>query len=250
MPCLFDRIETLFSLRPAFRDRHGDQRETAMCRGLMCGPGWFDLIDVLASEITRHAEATGLDVVAVQVKEKFGELRCYLNGGDEYVNGLTWIAASMSKTICEECGAPGWMSESESGWIKVRCAEHGGRPQQGERRPMVASFVLGPKGLRAKDDADLFVTKRPPPTPVFRLPEIRTECWKPLAEQLEQSLDLDVRRNGMPMAVIDEVIESESLSFRWHGGDDDGRARAFFRMIEAYSLRIDHETGRLVEVPS
>lgn len=35
-----------------FRDRHGDVSKTAMCWGISCGDGWYDLIDSLCAEIT------------------------------------------------------------------------------------------------------------------------------------------------------------------------------------------------------
>lgn len=55
---------------------------------------------------------------------------------------------------------------------------------------------------------------------------------------LQDTLENDIRRNAMPMIFIDEVIGTETLAFRWHGGDDKGRARAFFRLVEAYSARV------------
>ncbi len=46
-------------------------------------------------------------VVAKQIKEKFGTLRFYYDGGDDYIRGLESMAASMTTRICEECGSPG-----------------------------------------------------------------------------------------------------------------------------------------------
>lgn len=64
-------------------------------------------------------------VVATQVKEKFGTLRFYYSGGDDYVFGLVAMAEAMSASTCEECGDPG--TETTGGWIKVRCQKHQGR---------------------------------------------------------------------------------------------------------------------------
>lgn len=61
-------------------------------------------------------------VVAVQVKEKFGTLRFYYDGGDEYVRALVSMAESMSSCMCEECGAPG--TTGGTGWIKTLCETH------------------------------------------------------------------------------------------------------------------------------
>jgi len=59
-----------------------------------------------------------------QVKEKFGTLRFYYSGGDEYISGLVSMAESMSGVTCEECGKPG--TSTRGGWIKTACKEHGG----------------------------------------------------------------------------------------------------------------------------
>ena len=60
-----------------------------------------------------------------QVKEKFGTLRFYYSGGDDYIRGLVSMAESMSGVTCEECGKPG--TQTPGGWIKTVCVEHGGQ---------------------------------------------------------------------------------------------------------------------------
>jgi len=60
-----------------------------------------------------------------QVKEKFGTLRFYYSGGDDYIRGLVSMAESMSGVTCEECGNPG--TQTPGGWIKTVCKEHGGQ---------------------------------------------------------------------------------------------------------------------------
>lgn len=57
-----------------------------------------------------------------QVKEKFGSLRFYYDGGDEYISGLVSMAESMSGITCEECGAPG--ESGGNGWISTLCETH------------------------------------------------------------------------------------------------------------------------------
>jgi hypothetical protein len=65
-----------------------------------------------------------------QVKEKFGTLRFYYSGGDDYISGLVSMAESMSGITCEECGKPG--TSTSGGWIKTVCVEHGGQDFEGE----------------------------------------------------------------------------------------------------------------------
>lgn len=61
-------------------------------------------------------------VVATQVKEKYGTLRFYYNGGDEYIDGVVAMAESMSARTCETCGAPGELRGL--GWVYTACDEH------------------------------------------------------------------------------------------------------------------------------
>ena len=61
-------------------------------------------------------------VTVTQVKEKFGTLRFYYSGGDEYIDGLVSMAESMSACTCEECGKPG--RTNNNGWLRTLCEEH------------------------------------------------------------------------------------------------------------------------------
>lgn len=61
-------------------------------------------------------------VVAVQVKEKFGTLRFYYSGGDDFVSGIEHMAESMTAVTCETCGAPG--KSRSGGWIQTLCDAH------------------------------------------------------------------------------------------------------------------------------
>ena len=61
-------------------------------------------------------------VTVNQVKEKFGTLRFYYSGGDEYIDGLVAMAESMSAATCEECGKPG--RTNSGGWLRTLCEEH------------------------------------------------------------------------------------------------------------------------------
>lgn len=61
-------------------------------------------------------------VVAVQVKEKFGTLRFYYDGGDDYVRGLVSMAEWASANICEMCGERGKIRGT--GWVYVACDKH------------------------------------------------------------------------------------------------------------------------------
>ena len=65
-----------------FQDRKKPMSMTAMCWGLECGFGWEKLLDRLCANLTAIRKASGIKLVASQVKEKYGTLRFYLTNED------------------------------------------------------------------------------------------------------------------------------------------------------------------------
>ena len=112
-------------------NRNKDMQETCMCWGFECGDGWFPILNQLMGNIQHHidwknrTEEVVAQVTLDQVKEKFGTLRFYYTGGDDYISGLVSMAESMSGITCETCGKPG--TSTGGGWIKTACLEHGGQ---------------------------------------------------------------------------------------------------------------------------
>jgi hypothetical protein len=129
-----------------FVNRNADMRTTAMCWGFECGDGWYNILDQLCGNIQSHIDwsiknnawdvekdsknirSIVPQVVAVQVKEKFGSLRFYYDGGDDYIRGLSVMAESMSMVTCETCGAPGTLRGK--GWMYTACDTHA---QEGDK---------------------------------------------------------------------------------------------------------------------
>jgi hypothetical protein len=74
-----------------------------------------ELIEDPIREIPEPVPQVTLD----QVKEKFGTLRFYYTGGDEYISGLVSMAESMSGVTCEECAKPA--KTHGPGWIRTIC---------------------------------------------------------------------------------------------------------------------------------
>lgn len=111
-----------------FADRYKPMTETAMCWGFDCGDGWYNIIDQLCQQIQEYLdwknqkEEVVPQVVASQVKEKFGTLRFYYDGGDDYIRGLTSMAEAMSGVTCETCGKPGSFRGKD--WYYTACDEH------------------------------------------------------------------------------------------------------------------------------
>jgi len=130
-----------------FVDRNKSEMESCMHWGLAVGNGWFSLLDNVCSNIQHHIDNPPYvfdadkdhyvpptrpvcpQVVALQVKEKFGGLRFYANGGDEYTRALIDDAEALSYDICEECGRmDNDVGRNRKGWIQTTCREHARNP--------------------------------------------------------------------------------------------------------------------------
>ncbi len=97
--------------------------------GVAVGDGWLPIIQVLCSHIQTHIdwrnktkEGSVTQVVVEQIKEKFGGLRFYYQGGDDYIDGLVSMAESWALRTCETCGNLG--SRRSGGWVRTLCDEH------------------------------------------------------------------------------------------------------------------------------
>ena len=104
-----------------FSDARADPK-SCMSYGFECQDGWLTLIDSLCAKIQKHCDETGCEqVVARQVKEKFGGLRFYHSGGDDSVMRMIDEAEQESFRVCEMCGAAGSTKPSKRGWIRTMC---------------------------------------------------------------------------------------------------------------------------------
>jgi hypothetical protein len=117
-----------------------------MAFGIECNIGWYDIISSVCYRITQHEknkkyhterkqkedlsyESDYCSVAFDQIKEKYGGLRIYHSGGDEYVCGVISMAEEMSYKTCERCGCPG--SPNKQGWIMTLCDKCRGDLVQG-----------------------------------------------------------------------------------------------------------------------
>ena len=67
-----------------------------------CGEGWKGIVTDLCERLETLARP---QLKIAQIKEKFGDLRVYVEGGDEAAHALIRKAEACSSTICEWCGA-------------------------------------------------------------------------------------------------------------------------------------------------
>jgi hypothetical protein len=106
-------------------NRNLPMTETCMCWGFDCGDGWYNILNQLMGNIQHHIDWKNRNgevvpqVTLDQVKEKFGTLRFYYTGGDEYIHGMVAMAEAMSGVTCEGCGNVG--ERKGGGWIHTYC---------------------------------------------------------------------------------------------------------------------------------
>lgn len=92
-----------------FSDCGKSPQETCMAWGCEHSDGWFHIIRGLCLCIDRHVKRKNIDFKFAQIKEKFGTLRVYSYGADDYIHGVVRMAEEMSAVTCEVTGLPGQM---------------------------------------------------------------------------------------------------------------------------------------------
>jgi len=102
---------------------------------------WQDVVEIRESLLAEGEELTGrygwvVDYFeenptdplegfkVVQVKEKFGDLRFYVEGGEGTFDGVIALAEMVSARTCIQCGAPARSMLLPSGWPRTLCPEH------------------------------------------------------------------------------------------------------------------------------
>ena len=113
--------KNLFQKYPKiFTQRNLPSSESGMCYGIQCPDEWYDIIDTLCNCISQHIKYKELEsdkqvdrwsgslqpvnierlkCEAKQVKSKFGQLRFYVTGADDYIRGAIAVAEMLSIKI-------------------------------------------------------------------------------------------------------------------------------------------------------
>lgn len=96
--------------------------QNLMAFGIECGDGWYNILDKLFAKLNKYK-----DIELMQVKEKFGGLRIYINGVNtkysDKVYDLIDKAEAKSFKTCEMCGKPG-KNQTINNWVYTVCKDH------------------------------------------------------------------------------------------------------------------------------
>jgi hypothetical protein len=103
-----------------------DRIDTAYGAIIQCEEGWWPIIKELDDALAKldpHYEVQ-------QIKEKFGGLRYYCSLSEDVSDDVARAFYDLIETAekkaahtCENCGKPGFMTSSNSGWLKTLCPE-------------------------------------------------------------------------------------------------------------------------------
>jgi hypothetical protein len=102
---------------------------------LECDDGWYEILSRLFYIVHNHLDYKkrlnqSLEYFEwSQIKEKFGGLRAYCHGADEYIRGAIDMAESVSCITCEMTGEKGKIRYKKLGengkpitaWVKTLC---------------------------------------------------------------------------------------------------------------------------------
>lgn len=116
-------VDALLSERHPRIFLHDARGPTSGAWGFECLNGWFNIIDTLAFGLQAETDEHGApQVIATQVKEKYGTLRFYVATSNATQNALIHMAERLSATTCDVCGGPGMLRTT--GWYATRCDAH------------------------------------------------------------------------------------------------------------------------------
>jgi len=100
-------------------------------------PGWASIYTTLIADL----EKLRGEIEVQQAKEKFGELRVYVDKGSDKIYRLIDAATKQSRSTCEVCGAPGVLRDLK-GYFTTRCDEHAEGHAESTAKPIAASIRI------------------------------------------------------------------------------------------------------------
>ena len=119
---LLERFPKLFRPDP-------ELKQNLMAFGFECGNGWNSILWKLCLDLSfmlkkmkgRKPDPEYSDFQVMQVKEKLGTLRFYVNWATDQMYDRIRQAEEESARTCEVCGLPGKLRDD--GWLQTLCDE-------------------------------------------------------------------------------------------------------------------------------
>jgi hypothetical protein len=126
-------IELVKKYPKILRDYKGDPMQTCMAWGMEFDDGWGKLIDECLHKLQYFCDLSSKDgepvqVIATQMKEKFGTLSFYFTGEGgkredwDIIDDIISQTERRSAQVCEVSGEHGYLCRM-GGWYKTLCYE-------------------------------------------------------------------------------------------------------------------------------
>lgn len=119
-----------------FQDATKDMMQSCMCWGICTPNSWYEIIDNMCERLQWDTDNNNYpQVVADQVKEKFGTLRFYyhldiikklseerLSHNEGHIEGVVAVCEDLTNGICADCGSNKNVT-STRGWVRYLCED-------------------------------------------------------------------------------------------------------------------------------
>lgn len=109
-------LESIGGLENGWRKDNGPIVDSSF---FSIGKGWYPIVKKLIEDLIE----LGWDKQIIQVKEKFGGLRFYINDGSIEIYDRISEAEKSSYETCEICGEQGKV-RTDIGWLSNLCEKH------------------------------------------------------------------------------------------------------------------------------
>lgn len=124
-----------------FYTRDDPNHKLTLMWGIECEDGWYELIDTLCKELLKDSriklencktteeyqkmiETLEPLPLIVQIKEKFGSLRFYVDNINKNQEIIVRTTEQLSLKVCEFCGTMKDVKLYKDGWWKTVCPKH------------------------------------------------------------------------------------------------------------------------------
>jgi hypothetical protein len=106
-----------------FGSQPGHTKSAFAERGIEVGDGWLTILDDMATEIEQSCLLADRPLPQIlQVKEKIGGLRVYVDASDEAIDAAIAAAEKRATLTCETCGEPGQLQKLAD--VRTLCSKH------------------------------------------------------------------------------------------------------------------------------
>jgi|GEM_PF-5736198 len=183
-----------------------------------CGVGLFNIIDIFSTLLEARSKEARINEIKVESGMMLISLEGFKQEDNDYIFGLTNLAATLSQLICENCGNKGLILNCPE-TLNPRCDLHGGFPFDDSRREIDPNlpFSLDHMGL----------------------------AWSEMISDFYLKLVMHTKINDMPEAVINKVEnKAGKLSIDLSGGNEI--SHGMLDLLIAYTSITNEKTGGLI----